>query len=139
MKSIATPPPLKHTLEDYRNAPSEGPLHATWKDKPHRIVYDLVSALADKDAEIAALRKELGNAKGLICEVYSLLPLLTPATNLIERKTGNWFTFGVDHNKTKAVQPTLICPTCKADRLKEDCKGIRYNCGLKFVAQAVQP
>jgi len=41
--------------------------------------------------------------------------------------------------QAKAVQPTLICPTCKADRLKEDCKGIRSNCGLKVVAQAVQP
>lgn len=29
-------------LDDYRNAPSgDGPLAPTWKDKPHRLVYDL--------------------------------------------------------------------------------------------------
>jgi hypothetical protein len=34
--------PLEHTTEDYRNAPSGiGPLAAEWKDKPHRLVYDL--------------------------------------------------------------------------------------------------
>jgi hypothetical protein len=33
---------LTYTTEDYRNAPSGiGPLAATWKDKPHRLVYDL--------------------------------------------------------------------------------------------------
>jgi hypothetical protein len=36
-------------------------------------------------------------------------------------------------------EPTLICPTCKADRFKEDCKGNRIHCGLKFEAFGVQP
>ena len=35
-----------YTTEDYRNAPSDiGPLAATWKDKPHRLVYDLCTRL----------------------------------------------------------------------------------------------
>jgi hypothetical protein len=34
--------PLPHSIEAYRNAPSGiGPLAAQWKDKPHRLVYDL--------------------------------------------------------------------------------------------------
>jgi len=33
---------MTHTTEDYRHAPSgDGPLAYTWKDKPHRLVYDL--------------------------------------------------------------------------------------------------
>jgi len=39
-------PTLPHALDDYRNAPSGvGPLAAEWKDKPHRLVYDLCTAL----------------------------------------------------------------------------------------------
>jgi len=38
--------PLDYTLEDYRDAPSGiGPLAAEWKDKPHRLVYDLCTVL----------------------------------------------------------------------------------------------
>lgn len=37
---------LRYALEDYRNAPSNvGPLAAQWIDKPHRLVYDLSTAL----------------------------------------------------------------------------------------------
>jgi hypothetical protein len=33
---------LEYTIDSYRNAPSGvGPLAATWKDKPHRLIYDL--------------------------------------------------------------------------------------------------
>lgn len=36
---------LAHSLNDYWKAPSgEGPLAEAWKDKPHRLVYDLVAA-----------------------------------------------------------------------------------------------
>ena len=36
----------EYTLTDYRNAPSGiGPLADEWKDKPHRLVYDLVKRL----------------------------------------------------------------------------------------------
>jgi len=39
-------PSLPHAVDDYRNAPSGiGPLAAEWKDKPHRLVYDLCAAL----------------------------------------------------------------------------------------------
>lgn len=41
-----TGPKLHYSLEDYRNALSgEGPLAAEWKDKPHRLVYDLCEVL----------------------------------------------------------------------------------------------
>ena len=43
-------PSLPYTLEDYRNAPSGiGPLAAEWHDKPHRLVYDLCTALEQTD------------------------------------------------------------------------------------------
>lgn len=47
--------PLKPTFDvkAYRDAPSgDGPLAAEWKDKPHRLVYDLVE-------EVVALRRLL--------------------------------------------------------------------------------
>lgn len=39
------PHPLRYPLAAYHHAPGNGPLHATWQDKPHRIVYDLVAAV----------------------------------------------------------------------------------------------
>jgi hypothetical protein len=43
---------IMYAIEDYRRAPSgEGPLAAEWKDKPHRLIYDLckrVEALESK-------------------------------------------------------------------------------------------
>ena len=37
---------MTHELEDYRNALSGiGPLAYEWKDKPHRLVYDLISEI----------------------------------------------------------------------------------------------
>lgn len=45
---------LPYTLADYRHAPGgDGPLGAEWKNKPHRLVYDLC-------AEITRLRIEAG-------------------------------------------------------------------------------
>lgn len=47
-------------IEAGRNAPSgTGPWADTWKDKPHRIVYDLASALGTVQRELADLRIEL--------------------------------------------------------------------------------
>lgn len=44
--AIPIKPTLHYTLEEYRNAPSGiGPLAAQWKDKPHRLVYDLCKVL----------------------------------------------------------------------------------------------
>lgn len=38
--------PSTETLDAYRNAPSGiGPLAADWKDKPHRLIYDLIGWL----------------------------------------------------------------------------------------------
>jgi hypothetical protein len=39
------PRPLSHSLRDYHTAMTEGPLHFTWVDKPHRLVYDLIAAV----------------------------------------------------------------------------------------------
>jgi hypothetical protein len=37
---------LPYAVDDYRNAPNgEGPLAAQWRDKPHRLIYDLCNAL----------------------------------------------------------------------------------------------
>lgn len=43
--------PLPHPLEAYWTAPDgTGPLDHEWKDKPHRLVYDLISAIVHSDA-----------------------------------------------------------------------------------------
>lgn len=39
------PRPLSHPLAAYHSAMSKGPLHYTWQDKPHRLVYDLIAAV----------------------------------------------------------------------------------------------
>jgi hypothetical protein len=40
------PRPLEeYSLHDYHIAPGAGPLHYTWTDKPHRLLYDLIAAV----------------------------------------------------------------------------------------------
>ena len=39
------PRPLSHPLAAYHSAMFKGPLHYTWQDKPHRLVYDLIAAV----------------------------------------------------------------------------------------------
>ncbi len=39
------PRPLAYPLTDYHRAGVDGPLHYTWKDKPHRLLYDLIAAV----------------------------------------------------------------------------------------------
>lgn len=39
------PRPLAHPLRDYHRAGMDGPLHYTWTDKPHRLLYDLIAAV----------------------------------------------------------------------------------------------
>ena len=45
MRCDIKPRALSDPLSDYHRAMSEGPLHFTWKDKPHRLVYDLIAAV----------------------------------------------------------------------------------------------
>lgn len=46
MSKVLTARALEHSLHDYWVAPTdEGPLAYTWKDKPHRLLYDLIAAL----------------------------------------------------------------------------------------------
>lgn len=47
------PRPLSHPLTDYHRAISEGPLHYTWQDKPHRLVYGLIAAVRFYAAPVA--------------------------------------------------------------------------------------
>jgi len=37
--------PLDYSLSDYHKAMSDGPLNFTWRDKPHRLIYDLIAAV----------------------------------------------------------------------------------------------
>lgn len=39
------PRQLEYPLKDYYHCITAGPLHYTWQDKPHRIVYDLIAAV----------------------------------------------------------------------------------------------
>ena len=45
LKCEVKPRPLAYPLSDYHHAPSEGPLHFQWTDKPHRLLYDLIAAV----------------------------------------------------------------------------------------------
>lgn len=40
-----SPRALPYPLRDFHRAMTEGPLHYTWQDKPHRLVYDLIAAV----------------------------------------------------------------------------------------------
>jgi hypothetical protein len=60
------------------HAPGDGPLHAEWQDKPHRVVYDLCAtvraqadAIADRDARIADLERRLREAEGQIDSAWN--------------------------------------------------------------------
>ena len=39
------PRALSYSLRDYHRAGIDGPLHYTWTDKPHRLLYDLIAAV----------------------------------------------------------------------------------------------
>lgn len=45
LESEIKPRPLSYSLSDYHRAMADGPLHYTWQDKPHRLVYDLIAAV----------------------------------------------------------------------------------------------
>lgn len=46
MRRTVNPRPLARPIDDYWRAPGgDGALAATWRDKPHRLLYDLVAAL----------------------------------------------------------------------------------------------
>jgi hypothetical protein len=48
------PRALNYSLRDYHHAGYEGPLNAMWKDKPHRLLYDLIAAVRFYAAQTAA-------------------------------------------------------------------------------------
>ena len=49
---------LPHGIEAYRNAPSGiGPLAFQWRDKPHRLVYDLYREVKRLRAAVRRLKK----------------------------------------------------------------------------------
>lgn len=57
---------------DYRPAPSgEGPHAPTWKDKPHRLVYDLASEVERLQMEVEQLKlniQELEDARNSLSD-----------------------------------------------------------------------
>lgn len=100
-----TPRPLEYPLAVYHTAPGSGPLHATWLDKPHRIVYDLVAALAyvaqpsqarepDQSGEVVVTRNEFGSivavtrqdSDGRILKVIALLERPSQARELSDEE-----------------------------------------------------
>lgn len=60
LASTIEPRPLSYPLDDYHKAISEGPLHYTWKDKPHRLVYDLIAAVRYYASTPAPAQQERG-------------------------------------------------------------------------------
>lgn len=63
------PRPLAYPLKDYHHSIFDGPLHFTWEDKPHRIVYDLIAAVRyyalqnKEDAKWVLVTEELLNGR----------------------------------------------------------------------------
>jgi len=49
---------LSYPLSDYHRVISEGPLHHTWQDKPHLLVYDLIAAVRYYAAPVAQTETE---------------------------------------------------------------------------------
>lgn len=52
-------------------------------------------------SHIAALQKELKNARTLICDAYNASTPGGSVRGFIETRTGNWFAFGVDRTDYK--------------------------------------
>lgn len=47
-----------HTTQDYRSSMAEGgPLYGAWKNKPHRLVYDLCAEIERREEELLELRE----------------------------------------------------------------------------------
>lgn len=47
MTTLPRPERMPHRLEDYYEAPSgRGPLAGEWRDKPHRLLYELIKHIA---------------------------------------------------------------------------------------------
>ena len=63
------PRPLPHPLEAYYEAMSgDGPLALDWKDKPHRLVYDLIMALRLRsDNPLCAARVQSAHGTWFVC------------------------------------------------------------------------
>lgn len=51
------------TLHDYWRAPGSGPLHSEWRNKPHRLLYDLVGEVQHLRNEIQQLRAAAGQGQ----------------------------------------------------------------------------
>lgn len=60
----------EYTLEDYREAPGGiGPLASEWKDKPHRLIYDLTNMVKARDEKINSLIEHLARQDRLIAKL----------------------------------------------------------------------
>lgn len=89
-------------LDDYLNAPSGGgALAAAWKDKPHRLVYDLVSEVKRLRATLAdqaiVLRRVLSDNDRLIAQFDPATPSYSTADvdaliDAIERECASYET-----------------------------------------------
>lgn len=73
------PRPLSYSLHDYHRAGLDGPLHAQWQDKPHRLLYGLIAAVryyATTQApavapEVAELVAAAERARDVLAELYA--------------------------------------------------------------------
>lgn len=92
------------TTNDYRNAPGgDDPLGATWKDKPHRLVYDLCSEL-----------ERLNNGEW---------------TAEWPTEVGSYWCYGYPHGKPRDGKP----PTMQLCEVRPMSKGVCYVCNGAFV------
>ena len=82
------PRPLAYPLTDYHRAGVDGPLHYTWQDKPHRLLYDLIAAV----------------------RFYAVAESRHSPTGVVERKSET-----VSNNAQPPADPTALCLRLQAE------------------------
>ncbi len=76
-------------LEAYYLAPGgEGEHAETWKDKPHRLVYDLVKLASEARSEVETARRAgylcgLATAKDIVCKELSHVGMSLTLINIV--------------------------------------------------------
>ncbi|MFC5505447.1 hypothetical protein [Bosea massiliensis] len=74
---FSTGRPLAHPLDAYWRAPGGvGPMAATWQDKPHRVVYDLIASIVHSSAQAASAVGSVAASHGHVETVLAELATL---------------------------------------------------------------
>jgi len=112
-----------YTLDDYMNAPSHGPLHPEWQDKPHRLIYDLVARIRKLEAakEQSAPTSREPHDGWMNAWLYNHIPKDQNCAYFwnpeVRKMAGDWADFREKFGAEAARSTPDKCPTC-GSRLK---------------------